>query len=153
MNAGLALILDALLLLSNQPLGLERSHAPTARTRDRLAISLVLYITSSKDTLDTRLGRAGHRDDVPVGVRLQLTANETGRWLMTDGVEQSIDREVLLLARQDVLDSQVVQQISVALTFDGGRVPEDGDFRIIEQSFRHNLRRAQLRTPDENVDM
>lgn len=65
-----------LLLLGQQPLGLQRGDAPSPGARDGLAVLLVLDVTGGKDTLDRREGRSGFRDDVAVGVDGDLALDE-----------------------------------------------------------------------------
>jgi hypothetical protein len=78
-----------LLLLRNEPLCLERSHAPTSCTSDSLSIPLILHVASSKYALDARLRRSRDSDDISIEVRLQLRAYEGRSWLMSDRIEES----------------------------------------------------------------
>ena len=44
---------------------------------------------------------------------------------MTDSVEEPGDGKVFLFAIQHVLDAEVVQKVTITLTFDRDGVPED----------------------------
>lgn len=147
------LFLDALLLLSNQALCLQRGHATTARRGDSLAIPFVLNITCREDAFYACLGGAGDGDNVAIRVRLELAANEGSRGLVADSVEETCNGKIFLFASDHVLNAEVVQEIAVTLALDGDGVPKDGDFRVVHETFRHNLRRAELASPDENVDV
>lgn len=146
-------LLDRLLLLGNKPLHLESSHTPTPCTGDSLPIPLILDITRRKDTLHTGLGGTGDSDDIAIGIGLELRAHEGSRGLVADSVEQPIDGEIALLAGLHVLDTEVVEEVAVALTLDGDGVPEDGDLGVVLQPLLHDLGGAELPTADEDVDV
>ena len=147
------LFLDTLFLLCNQAFSLERSHAATARRGNSLTIPLILDITSSKYTFYARLSRSGDSDDVAIRVGLELTTDEGGRRLVSDGVEETVDGEVLLLTSEDVLDAEVVEQIAVTLALDCDGVPEDGHFGVVHQALRHDLGRTKLAPANEDVNV
>ena len=48
-------------LLGEEPLRVERRHAPGARRRDGLPIDVILHVAGGEDTVDVRLGRARPR--------------------------------------------------------------------------------------------
>lgn len=143
--------LDTLLFLSNHTLSLQRGHTTTARTGDSLTVALILYISGREDTLDARLRCPGDSNDVPIRIGLELSPNELGRGLMTDGIEETVDGEVLLLASKDVADAEIVEQITVTLALDGHGVPEDGDLGVREEAFCHDLGCTELAAADEHV--
>jgi hypothetical protein len=64
----------------------------TSRRRDGLPVPLILYITGCKDTLDASLCSSRDRNNVTIRVGFKLILDERGGWLMTDSVEQSVDR-------------------------------------------------------------
>ena len=122
----LSCLVTELFLLRDQLLDFESRHAAAASAGDRLAVALILHVTRRVHALDRRLRRPRDGDDVPVLIGLHLLADDAGSGLVTDGVEETVDREVLLLAGLDVLDAQVVQELAIALALGRDRVPEDG---------------------------
>jgi len=58
---------------------------------------------------------------------------------MSDGVEQAIRLEILLLSTVGILDSEVSEEVSITLRFGGDSVPKNGDLRVAHRSLRHNL--------------
>ena len=120
------LLFNTLILLRQHLLNLKRGHTPTPRTRDRLPIPLILHITSGKHTSNARLCRSGDGQDVPIGVNLELVADEGGGGFVADGVEETGDGEVFLFAGLDVLDAEVVKEVAVTFAFKCDGVPENG---------------------------
>lgn len=98
-----------------------------------LPIPLVLNITGSKDTLDARKGSAGLGDHIALGIRLQLTLDEVGGWVVADSIEQAIGWQCLLLARHHVLNDNMAHQ-TVVITFDlnTNRVETDRDLAVVQ---------------------
>jgi len=122
-NTHSCLLLPQLLFLSNQLLRLQRSHAPASRTRDRLPIPLILHVPSCKHALHRRLCRSGYGDDVAIRVSLDLGAYEGRRRFVANGIEEPVNGEVFLFAREDVLDAEILEEVAVALAFCGDCVP------------------------------
>jgi hypothetical protein len=52
-----------------------------------------------------------------------LKGRENG--IRTNGVEKAIDRQNFLLACPNVVDAKTGEQVSIAETFGGDRIPED----------------------------
>lgn len=123
-----------LLLLREETLSLERSDAPSAGTRNCLAVLLVLDVAGGKDTLDRGEGRSGLGDDVAVRVDGDLAADERRCRLVacacwsalagvvwvgeerTDGVEETVDGEVLDLAGLGVTNCDRLKKVLRAET-------------------------------------
>ena len=68
-------LLSKLLFLGKKFLGLKSCHTAATRACDSLSVSFILNITSGKDTLHGGLCGSWNRDDVAVGVSLQLCAD------------------------------------------------------------------------------
>ena len=66
------------LLLSQQPLRLQRSHASGSSTGDSLLVPLVLHVSSGKHSDDAGLGGSGDGKDVAVGIDGDLGLEEGG---------------------------------------------------------------------------
>jgi hypothetical protein len=145
--------LNTFLLFGDQTFCLEGSHATTTRRGDRLTVPLVLNVAGSEDTLHARLCRSGNGDDVAVGICLKLVSDKGGGGLMSDGVEETIHREVFLLSSDDVLDAEVVEEVAVTLALDCDGVPEDGDFGVVHETLGHDFRCAELSTSDKDIHM
>jgi len=116
---------DTLILFRQHLLNLKSGHATTSSTRDRLPVPLVLHIAGSKHTPYARLCRSGDGQDVSIGIDLELVAHDGSGGLVTDSVEETGYGEVFLFAAHHVLDPEVVQKVTVTLTFDRDGVPED----------------------------
>lgn len=104
------------LLLRDQPLSLERGHTTGSSRSDRLSVFLILNIASSENTLNGRLGRSGDSNDVTIRVSEELVSDERGSGLVTDGVEETVNGEVGDFVRLDVLNLQVLEQVTVSFT-------------------------------------
>lgn len=146
-------LLNALLLLSDQTLGLQRSHTATACGGDGLTVPLILDITSSEDALDTGLRRAGYGHNVALRIRLQLVTDQTGGGFVANSVKETVDLEVFFFAGDDILDDETIEEIAIAFALGGNRVPKDGDLGVALQTLCHNLRCPQFTAADENVDV
>lgn len=145
--------LKRLFLLSKQLLTVESSHAAGTSRGNGLSVSLVLDITSGKDTLDGGVGGTGDGNNIALLVGLDLALDDGGGGDVTNGVEQTVDLEVSLLAGQGVLDLQGVQQLAVSLGLDGHVVEENLDLGVGGQSLGHNGGSSQLVLSDNDVDL
>jgi hypothetical protein len=152
-NAICLVLLNALLLLGDQALSLQRSHTATACGRDRLAVPLILNITCCKNALHTCLRGSRDGNDVAIGVGLQLSANKRSRRLVANSVEETGNGEIFLLSSEGVLDTEVVKEVTVTLALDSDGVPEDSDFGVIHQALGHDLGGTELAPSYENVDV
>ena len=92
------LLLDPFILFRQHFLDLESSHTTASGTGDRLSISLILNIASSKHSPDARLRRAGDGQDVPIGINLKLVTDKSRGGFVTDGVEKTGYGKVLFFA-------------------------------------------------------
>lgn len=110
-------------------------------------------VTGSKDTLDGGLGGSGDGDDVAVLVSGDLAGDELGRWDVADGVEETVDVELLGLLGLHVLDGEGLQEFTVTAGLGGNCVPEDSDLGVRDETLGHDLGSAELVTADEDVDV
>ena len=112
-----------------------------------------MNVTGSEDALDARLGSTGDSDNVTIGIGLKLASHESGGGFVTDGVEETIDLEFLLFAREGVANEETIEEVTVSTALDGDGVPEDGDLGVVGQPFLHDFRRTQFTPTNENVDV
>src|SRR5688572_10744915 len=82
-------------------LGIDGRHTPRASRCDGLSILVVLYVSRCEDPRHTR-SRTLVRDDIPVGVELDLTREQRSVRSMTDREEQAIERHLTQLASLEV---------------------------------------------------
>jgi hypothetical protein len=62
-----------------------------------------LHVSRCEDALDGRHRGSGRRDHIAVSVAVDLVADKARRGLVSDGIEESVDLQILLLASLDVL--------------------------------------------------
>ena len=117
---------DALFLFRQHLLDFKSGHATASSTCDRLSVPLILHVTGSEYSPDTRLRRSRDSQDVSVGIDLELVAHDCGGGFVTNSVEETGDGKVFLLTVQHVLDAEVVEKVAVTLTFNRDGVPKDG---------------------------
>jgi len=116
---------DTLLLFRQHLFHLKGGHATTSSTRDGLPVPLILHVAGSEHSSDASLCRSGDGQDVSIGIDLNLVAHDGGSGFMTDSIEETRDGKVFLFTAQHVLDAQVVEEVSITLTFDRDGVPKD----------------------------
>lgn len=111
-------------------------------TGNGLSVSLILDISSSKDTLNTGVASSGLSENVAVLIKLDLALDQGSGGVVTDGVEQTVGLNDLLLAGSDILDLQVGHQTTgLVLTLDLGcdSVEADSDLGVRQQALGHGL--------------
>lgn len=109
------------LFLTDQSFRLQRSHTSRSGRRDGLSVFLILDITRRKDTFDGCLRGTRDSSDVSIFVQCDLALDEGSGGFVSDGVEQTVDLEILLLSRLDILDLERLEEVSItfALCRDG----------------------------------
>lgn len=127
-----------ILVVGEELLSLEGSHASSTGTGDSLSVSLVLDITSGKDTLD--VGVCCTRDglDVTILIHVNLTLDEGRGGVVADGVEQTVGLVNLLLASLIILDNKVAHEaILTTSDLSGTAVEQDGALGVVKKSVGH----------------
>lgn len=141
-------------MLGNELFGVQGGHASSTSTGNSLSIPLVLNITSSKDALNA--GVCGARDglDVAILVHLDLTLDEGGGRVVTDGVEEAVGLDSLLLAGDVVLDNKVAHEAVIAtLDLGGMAVETHSDLGVGEKAVGHGTAGTEDVATDEDGDM
>ena len=131
-------------------LGIERRHATAGSRGAGLAVDVILNVAGGKDTGDAGLRRialtTALRNDVAL-VQFELADEQVGIRLVTDGNEDTIQRQVLRRAALHVLDTHAGYAALVAENFFERRIPLDRDLAglfLFEQLVLHDFFAAQL---------
>ena len=90
-----------------------------------LVITCLYLLSCTSPAANPCLCRSRDSQDVSIGIYLKLVAHGGGSRFVTDSVEEPGDGKVFLFAVQYVLDAEVVQKVTITLTFDRDGVPED----------------------------
>lgn len=141
--------------LSNELLGIQSGNTTSAGTGDSLAVTLVLNITAGEDTLDggvagTRLG-----ENVAILIELDLLLDEGIGGVVTNGVEQTVGLDKLLLAGNSVLDTEVGHQtirLVLANNFGSDGVEADNTLGVGKEAVSHDLGGTELVTTNKDGD-
>lgn len=142
---------NPLLVVNNELLCLESSHASGAGTGNGLSISLVLNISGSKETLDAGVCCARDGLDVAILVHVNLTLDECSGRVVADGVEQAAGLDSLLISGDGILDNEVAHEtVLTALDLDGGAVESDCRLGVLEQALGHGLAGTEHVTADKH---
>jgi hypothetical protein len=114
---------------------------------------VVGHVAAGEHALHRRAGgaRVG-KDEVAVGVHLQLALEQLGVGVVTDGDEQALDVELVHLSRDGVAQLQCVD-LTVADHALHHRVPAEVDLGVRERALLHDLRRPQLVPPVDDGDV
>lgn len=140
-----------ILMVSEELLGLESSHASGTGAGNGLSVSLVLDVTSGKDTLD--VGVCGTRDglDVAILVHVNLALYKGSGGVVTDGVEETVGLVDLLLPGLVVLDNEVAHEaILTTSDLSGAAVELDGDLGVVEETVGHGSAGTEDIATDED---
>lgn len=124
-------------------------------TSDGLAITLILHITSGKHTLEAGHAGTGLGDDVALVVEVDLALEQSSGRVVTDGVEEAVGVDGLLLAGDGVLDAQVGHQAAglvLAQHLDTHGVPADVHLGVLEEALGHGLAGAEGVATDQHGD-
>lgn len=139
--------------LSDELLGIQSGNAASAGTGDGLAVTLVLDITASKDTLHAGEAGTGLSDNVSILIEVKLALDEGVGRVVSNSVEQTVSIDDLLLVGNDVLNTKVGHQaVGLVLTEDlsGNGVEAHSTLGVSEQTLSHNLGSAELVLADED---
>ena len=133
-------------------LAVKGGHAPAAGSRARLAVPLVLAVTSSEDSLHRGKGGPRGGDDVAVRVEGHSGAFEEVRVrLVADCEEEARGVDLGDFARDEVLDINRAEKL-VAKALNTNRVPVQLDLSIGSDPGGHRLRCAEDVAADNHVD-
>ena len=88
-----------------------------------MTVAFVLYVSGGEDTLDTCLRRPGNSNDVAVRIGLKLTTDDGSCRFMTNGIEQTVDLQVVFLAGDGIANAKVLKDLTIPKTFAGYGVP------------------------------
>lgn len=115
-----------------------------------------MHVTAGKDTLDA--GEAGARlgDHIAILVQIDLALDEGVGRVMTNGIEQTVGINDLLLATVGVLDTEVGHEpVGLVLANDLGSdgVEADGALGVSKQAIGHDLTGTQLVAADQHGDV
>jgi len=139
--------------------GIKRRHAPGTGAGDRLAIDVILDVSSGKDPLDAggrgKAMAAAARDDVAV-VQFQLPNKELGVGLVADGHEDAMNGDLLGGAAIAVFDADARYTLVVAEDLINNMVKHQHHFPFsnpLHQPLNENLFGAKLLTAMDEIDL
>src|SRR3546814_9383211 len=82
------------ILLFEETLGVECSHAAGPGRGHRLPVDLVLHVAAGEHARNARARASGLHLDIALAVEIELALKQAGRRRMTDGDECAFGREV-----------------------------------------------------------
>src|SRR2546423_15545889 len=126
-------------------LRIESAHTAGARSRDGLAVDVVLDVADREHSRDVRLGRAGLRDQVTRVVVLELVEEESGIRVMADRGEDAVGLQLPGLVRVDVAEPDGGDAVVAEYLVDDG-VRHPVDLVVRAGSLEHDLRGPELVT-------
>lgn len=143
-----------ILMVGEELFGLESSHASSTGTGNGLSVSLVLDVTSGKDTLDVGVRSARDSLDVAILVHVNLALDKGSGGVVTDGVEETIGLVDLLLSGFVVLDNEMAHE-TILTTSDFGRaaVELDCDLGVVEETVGHGSAGTEDIAADEDSNV
>lgn len=143
-----------ILMVGEELLGLEGSHASGTGAGNGLSVSLVLDITSGKDTLDVGVCGSRNRLDVAILVHVNLALDKGSGGVVADGVEETVGHVDLLLSGLVVLDNEVAHKTILTTSDLGGATVElDGDLGVVKETVGHGSAGTEDVATNEDSDV
>src|SRR6266545_1519791 len=140
-------------LLFQPALRVDGGHAARARRRDRLPVGGIGHVARGEHARNAG-GGGGHLHlEIAHVVHLELAPEQPGVRLVADPHEQPLHREHAGPAVLRALEAQAGHRLAVAEHVLDGAVPHELDLRVPARLLLHDLRRAQLVAPVDEVHL
>lgn len=123
---------------------------------DSLAVLLVLDVTGGENALNACVALARLGDQVTVLIHVELTLEQLGGGVVSDGVEETLCLDGLLLLGDVVAHDKMRHEAALlvlALDLGCARVEQDFDLGVCSEPPGVGARRPQLVTADQDSDL
>src|SRR6267154_1294674 len=142
-----------LVVLLQEPFGIQRGHAAGSRRRDCLAIAVILDIASDKDARDGGFA-AIQRDWIAVGVLFKLAAEHGSVGIVADGYENTIQLKFAAHIRLRVAQASAADMpVDMRKNFVHNRGRHKLNLLIGPRPIEHDLGSAKLRATVNEVNL
>src|SRR6185295_14288176 len=143
--------LEVMATCFQETLGVDGGHAAGAGSSHGLAVRRVLDIAGGEDAWHT-CGRSLCCTDIPLGVHVQLAAEEMSVGTVPDRDKDACTRHLRDLAGHEILDSHACHPVIPKNIFDGG-VPDERDLLVLHGTVLHDVGGPQLIAPVDDRDL
>lgn len=140
---------------SNEFLSIQSGYTASASTGDGLAVTLILDVTASEDTLNGSVASTGLSDDVTILIELNLVLDKAVGRVVANSIEQTVSLDNLFLVVDSALDAKVGHQtVGLVLTdnLGGNGVEANIALGVSKETLGHDLRGTELVTTNQDGD-